>query len=94
MYVILMYDVDLSEKEGQKVLRRVFKICKKYLVHIQNSVFEGELLNSQVMKLKMELDKEIRKDKDSVLLFKSRNKHWMEKEFWGMIENDKTDNFL
>ena len=44
MYVILVYDIDLEEKEGQKVLRNVFKICKKYLVHIQNSVFEGELL--------------------------------------------------
>lgn len=94
MYVILMYDIDLNEKEGQKVLRRVFKTCKKYLVHIQNSVFEGELLDSQVLKLKNELSKDIRKDKDSVLLFKSRNQRWMEKEFWGIIEDDKTDNFL
>lgn len=94
MYVILMYDIDLNEKEGKKVLRRVFKTCKKYLVHIQNSVFEGELLDSQVLKLKNELSKDIRKDKDSVLLFKSRNQRWMEKEFWGIIEDDKTDNFL
>ena len=42
MYVILVYDINLEEKEGQKVLRNVYKICKKYLVHIQNSVFEGE----------------------------------------------------
>ena len=41
MYVILVYDINLEEKEGQKVLRNVFKTCKKYLVHIQNSVFEG-----------------------------------------------------
>ena len=33
----------MEEKEGQKVLRNVFKICKKYLVHIQNSVFEASL---------------------------------------------------
>lgn len=75
-------------------MRNVFKICKKYLVHIQNSVFEGELLESQAMKLKSELDKYIREDKDSVILFKSRNQKWMEKEFLGMIEDDKTDNFL
>ena len=94
MYVILVYDINLEDKEGQKVLRNVFKTCKKYLVHIQNSVFEGELLESQAIKLKAELDRYIRESKDSVILFKSRNQRWMEKEFLGMIEDDKTDNFL
>ena len=94
MYVILVYDINLEEKEGQKILRNVFKICKKYLVHIQNSVFEGELLESQAIKLKAELDKYIREDKDSVILFKSRNQRWLDKEFLGKIEDDKTDNFL
>ena len=94
MYVILVYDINLDDKEGNRVLRNVFKICKKYLVHIQNSVFEGELLESQALKLKSELDEYIREKKDSVILFKSRNQRWMEKEFWGMIGDDKTDNFL
>ena len=94
MYVILVYDINLEEKEGQKILRNVFKTCKKYLVHIQNSVFEGELLDSQAMKLKTELDKYIREDKDSVILFKSRSQKWLDKEFLGKIEDDKTSNFL
>lgn len=94
MYVILVYDINLEDKEGQKVLRNVFKICKKYLVHIQNSVFEGELLESQAMQLKMELNQYIRDTKDSMILFKSRNQKWLDKEFLGMIESDKTDNFL
>lgn len=94
MYVILVYDINLENKEGQKVLRKVFKTCKKYLVHIQNSVFEGELLDSQAAKLKAELDRYIRKDKDSVILFKSRSQHWLDKEFIGMVEDDKLDNFL
>ena len=94
MYVILVYDIDLEDREGQRILRKVFKTCKKYLVHIQNSVFEGELLESQAIKLKAELDSFIRKKKDSVILFKSRNQKWLEKEFWGMLEDYKTDNFL
>lgn len=94
MYVILVYDINLEHKEGQKVLRNVYKICKKYLVHIQNSVFEGELLESQLIKLKSELNRYIRDDKDSVIVFKSRNQRWMEKIFFGKIEDDKTDNFL
>ena len=94
MYVILVYDINLENKEGQKVLRNVYKICKKYLVHIQNSVFEGELLESQLFKLKSELKTYIRDDKDSVIVFKSRNKKWMEKMFFGKIEDDITDNFI
>ena len=35
MYVILVYDINLEEKEGQKVLRKVFKTCKK----LRNSDF-------------------------------------------------------
>lgn len=94
MYVILVYDINLQEKEGAKVLRNVFKTCKKYLIHIQNSVFEGELLESQEIKLKKELDKYIREDKDSVIIFKSRHERWLDKEFLGMIEDEKTSNFL
>lgn len=94
MYVILVYDINLEEKEGQRVLRNVYKICKKYLVHIQNSVFEGELLESQMLKLKIELNRYIREDKDSVIVFKSRSQRWLDKEFLGMIEEDKTSNFL
>ncbi len=94
MYVILVYDINLENKEGQKVLRNVYKICKKYLVHIQNSVFEGELLESQLLKLKSELQTYIRDDKDSVIVFKSRNQRWMEKTFFGKIEDDITDNFI
>ena len=79
MYVILVYDINLEDKEGQKVLRKVFKTCKKYLVHIQNSVFEGELLESQEIKLRAELNRWIRNDKDSFLFFRSRSQRRLEK---------------
>lgn len=94
MYIILVYDINLEEKQGQKVLRNVFKICKKYLVHIQNSTFEGELLETQLLRLSKELEKHIRKEKDSVIVFKSRNEKWLEKQFLGKVEDDITDNFL
>lgn len=94
MYVILVYDINLEEKEGQKVLRKVFKTCKKYLTHIQNSVFEGELLASQMLALNKELDEYVRHDLDSVIVFKSRSQKWLDKEFIGKVEDDKTSNFL
>ena len=87
VYVILVYDINLDEKDGSRVLTKVYKICKKYLNHIQNSVFEGELLESQIFNLKSELDKYIRSTKDSVILFKSRQQKWVDKELWGRQDN-------
>ena len=50
MYVVLVYDISIKDK-GTKRWRNVFKTCKKYLSHIQNSVFEGEISKVQLMKL-------------------------------------------
>lgn len=94
MYIILVYDINLEENEGKRVLRNAFKTCKKYLVHIQNSVFEGEISEAAMLKLEKELKKYIRKDVDSVIVFKSRSQKWLDKKFLGKIEKDKTDNFL
>jgi len=92
MYAILVYDIS-GEDNGQKILGKVFKTCKKYLTHIQNSVFEGEITEGQIAKLNAELDKLIRKNIDSVIIFKSRNEKWLDKEFWGK-KNDALSNFL
>lgn len=94
MYIVLVYDINLEEKSGQRVLRRCFKICKKYLHHIQNSVFEGEVTKAQIEQLRAELKEYIRKDTDSVIVFKSRVDRWLEKEFWAKNEEDATSNFL
>ena len=88
MYIILVYDI-LTEDNGPKISRNVFKICKKYLTNVQKSVFEGEITPVLLKKLK----RHIRKDKDSLIIFKSRQEKWLEKEFWG-IEDDKTSNFF
>lgn len=92
MYVILVYDVSLENK-GAKNLRHVFKTCKKYLHHVQNSVFEGELTPAELFKLKTELAPDIRDDLDSVIVFTSRQEKWLDKELWG-TQKDMTDNFL
>ncbi|WP_320047449.1 CRISPR-associated endonuclease Cas2 [uncultured Ilyobacter sp.] len=92
MYIILVYDITL-DNGGPKVLRNVFKTCKRYLTHIQNSVFEGEINRAKLEKLRGELGDYIRKDKDSVIVFKSRHQRWLNKDFWG-IEDDSTSNFF
>lgn len=93
MYVILVYDIKM-DGDGSKVLRRVLKTCKKYLSHVQKSVFEGEITPAKLAALKKELKKWIREDKDSLIVFRSSNKKWLKKEFWGMDESEKISNFF
>ena len=92
MYVVLVYDIS-QEKNGASRWSRIFKICKKYLSHIQDSVFEGELSNAQLERFKQELKGHINKELDSVILFKSRQEKWLDIEFWGK-EDDCTSFFL
>ena len=54
MYLIVIYDIK-QEKNYAKRQRNVYKTCKRYLNHIQNSVFEGELDQAQFASLKSEL---------------------------------------
>ena len=92
MYVILVYDISQTEN-GRKRWSHIFKICKKYLSHIQNSVFEGEVSKSQILKMQKELSPYIDKTLDSVILFKSREQKWLDKDFWG-LKDDKTEFIL
>jgi len=92
MYIILVYDICM-EDNGQKVLGKVFKTCKKYLTHVQDSVFEGEVSDSQLIKLKLEINSQLRNSKDSVIVFKTRQEKWLNKEFLG-IQIDKTSSFI
>lgn len=80
MYVIAVYDI--NEKRVGKML----KLCRKYLNWIQNSVFEGEITE---VKLKEWLHKaeKLMKEEDSLIIFKSRNNKWLEKEVYGIDKN-------
>ena len=87
MYVILVYDI------GVKRVGKMLKLCRQYLNWIQNSVFEGNLSKANSLALQKELDVYIRKDKDSVIMFHTREERWMNKDFLGKTD-DKTSNFL
>lgn len=56
MYVIVAYDVDAKRTEIFK------KICQVYLIKVQNSVFEGEINEAQLMRLKASLKNEVEED--------------------------------
>jgi len=83
MYYISVYDI-ASEKRLPKVL----KTFRKYLFWIQNSVFEGELNETQLKSLQEELKGIIKKDKDSVLFFSVENKRYVTKKKMGIEKNE------
>lgn len=87
MFVILVYDVE------QKRVAKALKTCRKYLYWVQNSVFEGEITEANFTKLKMELDKIINKDKDSVIIYRFRTTKYSTIEIMG-IKKGGEENFL
>ncbi len=95
MYVILVYDIICDEKGRKKYFQRYLKFAKKYLVHIQKlCFFEGNLSKANSLALQKELDVYIRKDKDSVIMFHTREERWMNKDFSWKKTDDKTSNFF
>lgn len=81
MYVILMYDI------GEKRVGKMLKLCRKYLNWIQNSVFEGELSEVKIEELKILAKRIMDEETDSLILFKSRQEKWLEKEIVGHERN-------
>lgn len=69
MKIIFIYDIELKEKKDQKRLNKVKKIGRKYLTHIQKSVFEGELTEGQIYNMENEVLKVIDKNRDSVIFY-------------------------
>jgi CRISPR-associated protein Cas2 len=87
MYVILVYD------RGEKHVVKMLKLCRQYLNWIQNSVFEGEISEVKLKELIAKAKKIMNEQEDSVILFKSRDIKWLEKEVIG-LEKNNLDNFL
>ena len=69
MYILVTYDVDTTEKEGQRRLRRVAKACLVYGQRVQNSVFECELTEVQLCMLKERIKGIIDHTTDSVRFY-------------------------
>lgn len=87
MYIILVYDIE--EKRVVKML----KLCRKYLNWIQNSVFEGELTEVKLDELLYKARGIMKIERDSLIVFKSRQEKWLQKMVIGQEKND-LDNLL
>ena len=69
MMVIISYDVNTSDKEGTRRLRKVAKECQNHAQRVQNSDFEADLDYSAFLKLKEKLIDLINEEKDSLRFY-------------------------
>lgn len=79
MFVILTYDI------GVKRISKVSKICRMYLFHVQNSVFEGHITEARLKQLKSELKKTIIADADGICIYEFDSIKYARKEQLGMV---------
>lgn len=87
MYLILVYDIEV------KRVGKMLKLCRRYLNWIQNSVFEGELTEAVLAQLLHEAKEIMDPEKDSIIIFKTRQEKWLEKQVIGKEKNE-LDNLL
>ena len=80
MFLVVVYDVE------EKRCNKVMKLLRKYLFHVQNSVFEGELTPAKYKELKTKI-KDITTDSDSVKFYFSYNNKQIYSEELGSNRN-------
>jgi CRISPR-associated protein Cas2 len=69
MFVLISYDVSTMDKEGQRRLRRVARICQNYGQRVQYSVFECIVEPAQWAMVRAKLIEEIEPEKDSLRFY-------------------------
>jgi CRISPR-associated protein Cas2 len=72
-----VYDVNI------KKVSKINKILRKYLYWVQNSVFEGEISESNFMELEIELSNIIDPNIDSIIIFMFNKPKWINKKILG-----------
>lgn len=87
LFIILVYDVN------QKRVAKVLKKGRKYLYWVQNSVLEGEISEANFKKLKMELEKVIDENEDSVIFYTFKTTKYSKRESMG-IKKGGDDNII
>ncbi|MGW5789264.1 CRISPR-associated endonuclease Cas2 [Saccharopolyspora sp. NPDC003752] len=87
MYTILVYDTAAERNAA------VLRTCRKYLHHMQNSVFEGELSQAQIVYLESELRQHIDPDYDHILVYTFPPGTTPQRQAWGKPD-DRPHNIL
>lgn len=78
MYLIIVYDIKVDR------VNKVKGFLRTHLNWIQNSVFEGEVTQSEMEIIKKGLKKIINKSEDSVIIYRFRSDKAFERNVMGI----------
>ena len=78
MYVIIVYDINVER------VNKVKAFLRQYLFWIQNSVFEGEVTESEFEEIYKGLIKIIDENIDSIIIYKLRMQELLNREVLGI----------
>ncbi len=87
-YAFVFYDVN------EKRVNKVFKVCKKYLSHFQNSVFRGEMSPSKLIRFKTDLNKVVDKNEDFICIIKLMNDNVFGEEVIGISDKQNGEDLI
>ena len=76
MYVIVVYDVEADRT------RKFLKYLRRYLTHVQNSVFEGELTEGDYETVKTDLQTML-KAGESVMIYRMSSEKYVDRSVFG-----------
>lgn len=83
MFIILYYDV------CEKRCVRMLKTCRKYLLWVQNSVFEGDISHANYERMIYDLRKIMKDDEgDSLVVYTFRSLRYSERKVYGTDKKD------
>ena len=94
MLVLITYDVNTSDAEGRKRLRKVAKQCQNYGQRVQNSVFECLIDTAQLQLLRTSLIDIIDAEKDSLRFYFLGTKYQTKIEHVGAKESYEPEGVL
>lgn len=84
MFIILTYDVNT------KRVAKVMKTCRKYLRHVQYSVFEGAITDGRLRELKCELESLVNPEEDAICMYRLDSSRYVRKEQMGIMLEEGT----
>ena len=79
---------------NEKRVQKVFKVCKRYLSHYQNSVFRGEMSPSKLIQLRTDLRAVIHEDEDFVCIIKLMNDNVFGEEVLGKKDKENGESLI
>jgi len=87
MLILVGYDVNTMDHEGQRRLRLVSKCCQDYGQRVQNSLFECVVDSTQFASLKHRLLRIIDLEKDSVRFYQLGKNYKSKVEHYGIKQS-------